>query len=187
MGRVGQQVLLDEGGLEDRISVGLLARAFPRETVEAVVETANAREKRTRMLPSWLVVYYVLALALFMDMGGGRVMRNHRAAAGADRRFGWGARERDCRDGEHRGVLFTLRHGIPPFRSLIYSFASGSWTDPDVTAPLLRAAATRVVAGMNALVDVLTDTRAPTFRPGDWCSHCPLKATCPPAQPPERR
>ena len=27
------------------------------------------------MLPSWLVVYYVLALALFMDMGGGRVMR----------------------------------------------------------------------------------------------------------------
>ena len=65
----------DEGGLQDRISVGLLARAFPRGTVEAVVEAAKAREKRTRMLPSWLVVYYVLALALFMDMGGGRVMR----------------------------------------------------------------------------------------------------------------
>jgi len=75
MGRAGQQVVRDEGGLEDRISVGLLARAFPRETVEAVVEAAGAREKRTRMLPSWLVVYYVLALALFMDMGGGRVMR----------------------------------------------------------------------------------------------------------------
>jgi len=75
MGRAGQQVLRDEGGLEDRISVGLLARAFPRAKVEAVVETARAREKRTRMLPSWLVVYYVLALALFMDMGGGRVMR----------------------------------------------------------------------------------------------------------------
>lgn len=75
MGRAGQQVLRDEGGLEDRISVGLLARAFPRATVEAVVAAADAREKRTRMLPSWLVVYYVLALALFMDMGGGRVMR----------------------------------------------------------------------------------------------------------------
>ena len=75
MGRAGQQVLRDEDGLADRISVGLLARAFPRATVEAVVEAAKAREKRTRMLPSWLVVYYVLALALFMDMGGGRVMR----------------------------------------------------------------------------------------------------------------
>lgn len=75
MGRAGQQVLKDEDGLGDRISVGLLARAFPRATVEAVVAAAGAREKRTRMLPSWLVVYYVLALALFMDMGGGRVMR----------------------------------------------------------------------------------------------------------------
>lgn len=65
----------DEDGLEDRISVGLLARAFPRATVEAVVEASGAREQRVRMLPSWLVVYYVLALALFMDMGGGRVMR----------------------------------------------------------------------------------------------------------------
>jgi hypothetical protein len=75
MGRAGQQVVRDEGGLEDRISVGVLARAFPRARVEAVVEAAKAREQRTRMLPSWLVVYYVLALALFMDMGGGRVMR----------------------------------------------------------------------------------------------------------------
>jgi hypothetical protein len=75
MGRAGQQVLRDEDGLADRISVGLLARAFPRATVEEVVEAAKVREQRTRMLPSWLVVYYVLALALFMDMGGGRVMR----------------------------------------------------------------------------------------------------------------
>src|ERR1019366_10156867 len=75
MGRPGQKVLRDEDGLGDRVSVGLLARAFPRATVEAVIEAAGAREQRTRMLPSWLVVYYVLALALFMDMGGGRVMR----------------------------------------------------------------------------------------------------------------
>src|SRR5664280_2051127 len=75
MGRPGQKVIRDEDALAERISLGLLARAFPRATVEAVVEAAKAREQRTRMLPSWLVVYYVLALALFMDMGGGRVMR----------------------------------------------------------------------------------------------------------------
>ena len=75
MGRAGQQVVRDEDGLQDRISVGLLARAFPRARVEAVIEASGTREQRVRMLPSWLVVYYVLALALFMDMGGGRVMR----------------------------------------------------------------------------------------------------------------
>lgn len=75
MARAGQQVVGDEGKLEHRISVGVLAKAFPRETVDAVVDAAGARERRRRMLPSWLMVYYVLALALFMDMGGGRVMR----------------------------------------------------------------------------------------------------------------
>lgn len=40
-----------------------------------MIETAGAREQRRRMLPARLVVYYVLALALFMDMGGLRVMR----------------------------------------------------------------------------------------------------------------
>lgn len=68
-------MLRDEGRLEDRVSVGVLARAFPRETVEAVVDAAGARERRRRMLPARLVVYYVLALALFMDLGGARVMR----------------------------------------------------------------------------------------------------------------
>ena len=86
MGRSGQKVVKDEDGLADRVSVGRLARAFPRAAVEAVIEASGAREQRTRMLPSWLVVYYVLALALFMDMGGGRVMRK---LAGA---LSWAAR-----------------------------------------------------------------------------------------------
>jgi hypothetical protein len=75
MARAGQQVLRDDGRLEDRISVGVLARAFPREAVEEVIDAAGAREQRNRMLPAWLTVYFVLALALFMDMGAGRVMR----------------------------------------------------------------------------------------------------------------
>jgi len=75
MARPGQRILREEGRLEDRISVGVLAKAFPRQVVEEVVGAAGAREQRRRMLPAWLVVYYVLALALFMDMGGGRVMR----------------------------------------------------------------------------------------------------------------
>ena len=76
MARAGQQMVRDdEGGLADRVSVGVLAKAFPRELVESVIEAAGAREQRRRMLPAWVVVYYVLALSLFMDMGGARVMR----------------------------------------------------------------------------------------------------------------
>jgi hypothetical protein len=68
-------VLHEEGGLADRISVGVLARAFPREAAEEAVDAAGARERRSRLLPAWLTVYFALALALFMDMGAGRVMR----------------------------------------------------------------------------------------------------------------
>ena len=75
MARAGQRVLGEDGRLEDRISVGVLARAYPRDAVEEVIDAAGAREQRNRMLPAWLTVYFVLALALFMDMGAGRVMR----------------------------------------------------------------------------------------------------------------
>ena len=64
-----------DGGLEDRISVGVLARAFPRELVDEVIDAAGARERRRRVLPAWLTLYFTLALALFMDRGAARVMR----------------------------------------------------------------------------------------------------------------
>jgi hypothetical protein len=75
MARAGQRVVLTEDRLEDRISLGVLAKAFPRALIEEVIAEAGAKEQRNRMLPAWLTLYYVLALALFMDMGGGRVMR----------------------------------------------------------------------------------------------------------------
>ena len=75
MPRAGQQARDEDGGLEDRISVGVLARAFPRELVDEVIDAAGAREQRRRVLPAWLTLYFTLALALFMDRGAARVMR----------------------------------------------------------------------------------------------------------------
>ena len=75
MPRAGQQARGEEGGLEDRISVGVLARAYPRELVDEVIDAAGARERRRRVLPAWLTLYFTLALALFMDRGAARVMR----------------------------------------------------------------------------------------------------------------
>ena len=53
----------------------MLARAFPREMVDEVIDAAGAREQRRRVLPAWLTLYFTLALALFMDRGAARVMR----------------------------------------------------------------------------------------------------------------
>jgi hypothetical protein len=71
--RAGQQAGEADGGLEDRISVGVLARAFPRELVDEVIDAAGKREQRRRVLPAWLTLYFTLALALFMDRGAARV------------------------------------------------------------------------------------------------------------------
>ena len=124
MARAGQQALQDTGRLGDRISVGVLARAFPREAVEEVVEAAGAREQRSRMLPAWLTVYFTLGLALFMNMGAGRVMRK---LAGT---LAWAA----------RGVTVTVpseealsnaraRLGPGPLR-LLFEKAAGTLAEP---------------------------------------------------------
>jgi hypothetical protein len=52
MGTAGQKVIREDVGVADRIGVGVLARAFPRVTVEAVIDAAGVREQRVRLLPA---------------------------------------------------------------------------------------------------------------------------------------
>ncbi|MGH3264099.1 MAG: IS4 family transposase, partial [Trebonia sp.] len=61
--------------MTDHISIGVLTRAFPAELVDGVVAEAERRERRQRLLPARVVVYYVLALALFADCSYEEVMR----------------------------------------------------------------------------------------------------------------
>ena len=61
--------------LSDRLSVGVLTRVFPPELVDGVVAQAGRTEVRQRLLPARLVVYYVLAMALFADASYEEVMR----------------------------------------------------------------------------------------------------------------
>ncbi|MFL6141939.1 MAG: IS4 family transposase [Labedaea sp.] len=72
--------------LTDRISIGVLTRLFPRDLVDEVIAHAGRKEKRSRLLPAHVVVYYVLALALYFGeayeevirrlVGGLRFLRN---------------------------------------------------------------------------------------------------------------
>ena len=53
----------------------MLTRVFPPELVDGVVAEAERTERRVRLLPARVVVYYVLALALFADSSYEEVMR----------------------------------------------------------------------------------------------------------------
>jgi hypothetical protein len=51
--------------LADRAAVGVLARTFPVELVDRVIDQFWRREQRVRQLPARLVFYLILALCLF--------------------------------------------------------------------------------------------------------------------------
>src|SRR6266851_2369768 len=79
--RRGQQVVAGDR-LADRIGIGVLAKVFPPELVDRVVDEAGVRERRTRTLPSRVVVYYLLAMVLFFQSGYGEVW--NKLVAGLD-------------------------------------------------------------------------------------------------------
>jgi hypothetical protein len=73
--RAGQLKPPSDSRLSDHISIGVLTRVFPPELVDGVVAEAGRTERRHRLLPARVVVYYVLALALFADASYEEVMR----------------------------------------------------------------------------------------------------------------
>lgn len=61
--------------LTDHISLGVLTQLIRRDLVDEVVAECGKREKRSRLLPAHVVVYYVLALNLFFGDSYEEVMR----------------------------------------------------------------------------------------------------------------
>jgi hypothetical protein len=61
--------------LSDRIAIGVLTRVVPPELVDEVVAATDTGEVRTRLLPSRVVVYFVLAMCLFSGQGYEEVAR----------------------------------------------------------------------------------------------------------------
>src|ERR1700681_594380 len=61
--------------ITDYISLGVVAKAFPSEKVRAVLEGAGKQSVRQRDLPAQVVVYYVIALALYMQSSYREVLR----------------------------------------------------------------------------------------------------------------
>jgi Insertion element 4 transposase N-terminal len=63
------------GRLTDHIAIGVLSGLIHRDIVDDVINECRKREKRSRLLPAHVVVYYVLALNLFFGEAYEEVMR----------------------------------------------------------------------------------------------------------------
>jgi Insertion element 4 transposase N-terminal/Transposase DDE domain len=61
--------------LTDHISLGVLARAVPRDQLRQVLTETGKASERERDLPAQVMVYYVMALALFMTASTREVLR----------------------------------------------------------------------------------------------------------------
>ena len=59
--------------MTDRIGIGVLTAVFTPEVVDAAVQRCGVREKRVRILPARVVVYYAMACSLFAEDGYGEV------------------------------------------------------------------------------------------------------------------
>jgi hypothetical protein len=61
--------------ITDYISLGVVARFFPAEKIHEVLEQTNRASVRERDLPAHVVIYYVIALALYMRSSYREVLR----------------------------------------------------------------------------------------------------------------
>ena len=61
--------------ITDYISLGVIAKTFPMSKIHAVLAATNKASIRERDLPAHVVVYYVIALALYMQSSYREVLR----------------------------------------------------------------------------------------------------------------
>lgn len=55
-------------GLSQRVALGVLLRSFPPALVDAVLDEADRREQRQRLLPARLMVYFTLGMWIFKTL-----------------------------------------------------------------------------------------------------------------------
>lgn len=67
--------LPDGSRISDYISLGVVAASFPKEKVADVLRRTGRTSSRERDLPAHVVVYYVIALGLFMQVSYREVLR----------------------------------------------------------------------------------------------------------------
>src|SRR6266498_2604718 len=138
--------------ITDRIALGALTSTFPPDLVDRVVQQTGRAEQRRRLLPARVVVYFVLALALYSHAAYEEVMRC--LVEG----LGWAQQARRGRrswpwwhvPGASALVEARQRLGPEPLKVLFATAGSWSWTGPAWMCP--TAPPTRRWVGQKAAV-----------------------------------
>src|ERR1700677_3585228 len=144
--------------LSDHISLGVLTRVFPPELVDAVLAECSRVERRHRLLPARVVVYYVLGLALFStssyEEGMRMLVSAHSWASGWSHEWSIPT----------KAALFQARRrlGSEPLRSL-YDKAAVPLANPQVAGDFYRSWR---LMGIDGLYLDLADTGANVERFG---------------------
>src|SRR4051794_3640581 len=61
--------------ISDFVTLGVLTTTVPAELIDGVLQETGRQSQRYRLLPAPLVVYYVMALALYAQASYGEVLR----------------------------------------------------------------------------------------------------------------
>src|SRR5919199_3411212 len=67
--------LPDGTRISDHVALGVLTTTIPADLVDAVLAETGRQSQRQRQLPARVVVYYVMALALYAQASYGEVLR----------------------------------------------------------------------------------------------------------------
>ncbi|MEV6259006.1 IS4 family transposase [Nocardia sp. NPDC051911] len=134
MPRVGWVKPDSDQRLSDHISLGVLTRVFPSEIIDEVLVECDRVERRNRLLPARVMVYYVLALALFASCSYEEVMR--KLVAGLEWVSGWSHRWSI----PTKAALFQARKrlGSEPLR-VLYEKVAVALADPQVPGGFYRS------------------------------------------------
>lgn len=58
------------------LGVGILAKMYPRKQIRSILERSGLQSQRVRDLPIDALVYYIIALGLYMAVSTGEVLRS---------------------------------------------------------------------------------------------------------------
>ena len=61
--------------ITDYISLGVISKTFPMSIIQTILDRTGKASQRQRELPAHVVVYYVIALALYMHVSCREVLR----------------------------------------------------------------------------------------------------------------
>jgi hypothetical protein len=111
--------------LPDRVAIGVLTKTFPPELVDAVIDEAQAREQRKRLLSARPTTYFTLAMWLWREDGYEEVLRQLIDG------LGWSGAGPDEADVAWSGSITKARArlGVEPLR-LLYARVAGPVAQP---------------------------------------------------------